>query len=123
MTKALLLLCLLSPTAWAQNPAQQKQMLLIVESLLQGRAGVETQIDWIHLHIDNAPDLPLYSDLTAPQQAAFRKAVLTTLAARRGTTRGLRPRRAGMSYFLERAGLQYVFEGSPLRLTAIRFPK
>ena len=116
MKKALLLLWLLSP----QAPAQPQQ---IVKNLLQGRPQVENQIDWSHLHIDNAPDLPAYSDLSKPQQAAFRKAVLTSLANRQGTTRGLRSRRQGTSYILERPGLQYTFEGKPLRLTGIRFPK
>ena len=116
MKKALLLLGLLSP----QAPAQPQQIL---ENLLHGRPQVENQIDWIHLHIDNTPDLPVYSDLSKPQQAAFRKAFLTTLANRQGTTQGLHARRQGTSYILERPGLQYTFEGSPLRLTAIRFPK
>jgi len=116
MKKALLLLWLLSP----QVSAQPRQ---IVENLLQGRPQVENQIDWTHLSIDNVRDLPLYSDLSQPQQAAFRKAVLTTLASPHGTTAGLHPRRQGTTYYLEKPGLQFVFEGNPLRLTAIRFPK
>ncbi len=115
MKRALLLGCLLWNSGPAQTLTEQKQMRQILENLARARPQAEHQIDWDHLEIPRARDLPHYPSLTPNQQAAFRKAVLTTLRPH------LQNLKAGPGLVLERPGVRYRFHKTPqgLKLTAI----
>lgn len=115
MKRAILLAGLVWHSCLAQTAPERKQMRLILENLAQARPQAEQQIDWDHLEIPKARGLPDYASLNANQQAAFRKAVLTTL---RPHLQGLK---AGPGLILERPGVRYRFRKTSegLKLSAI----
>ncbi|MBX3170658.1 MAG: hypothetical protein KF760_24845 [Candidatus Eremiobacteraeota bacterium] len=115
MKRAILLACLIGYGSPAQTVPEQKQMRQILENLAQARPEAEQQVDWDHLHIPKARNLPDYASLSTNQQAAFRKAVRATLRPH------LRDLKAGPGLVLEGAGVQFRFRKTPqgLKLTAI----
>lgn len=115
MKRVLLLAGLLWRSLPAQTLPEQKQMRQILENLARARPQAEQQIDWDHLEIPKARDLPDYARLDPHQQAAFRKAVLATLRPR------LDELKAGPGLTLSRPDVRYQFRQTPqgLKLTAI----
>jgi len=115
MKRAFLLAGLLSLPLPAQTASEQKQMRQILENLAQAKPQAEQQIDWDHLEIAKARNLPDYSSLNENQKAAFRKAFLTTLRPHMDNLK------AGPGLVLSKPGVEYRFQETPqgLKLTAI----
>ncbi|MBN9417031.1 hypothetical protein ABS71_04655 [bacterium SCN 62-11] len=119
MKRVLGLIWLFSTGCSAQTGEQQKEMRQILGNLAKNRPQAERQIDWDHLKIPKARDLPDYAGLDANRQAAFRKAVLASL---RPHLDGLTAARDGQDLILQRQGVQFRFRPFPqgLKLTEIR---
>ncbi|MBS2035204.1 hypothetical protein JST97_09455 [bacterium] len=117
MHRALLLTWLLYRTCSGQTLGQEKEMRSVLDNLFRGRPAAQQQIDWSALEVRKAPDLPHYGQLSATQQAAFRKAFLVTMAGQHPQLQGLRPRRQGSHYFLGR--FRFRKDPSGFKLTGI----
>ena len=119
MKRVLGLVWLISTGCLAQTGEQQKQMRQILENLARKLPQAERQIDWDHLKIPRARDLPDYASLDANRQAAFRKAVLASLHPH---LEKLTPAREGLDLILQRPDVQFRFRSGPggLKLIEIR---
>lgn len=119
MKRVLGLIWLVSTCCSGQTGEQQKQMRQILENLAKHRPEAERQIDWDHLKIPKARDLPDYAKMDGNRQAAYRKAVLASL---RPHLDKLAPGRDGAELLLQRPGVQFRFRSGPggLKLIEIR---